>query len=93
MITEIPISGLSDQVRTLRATLLRGTAHSADLEEQMLNHAKLAISQQLPILCGMGYSGHDDAKIDIGKLGSTIRIELGIWLRQQVAQYAELNEQ
>ena len=59
----------------------------------MLNHAKLAISQQLPILCGMDYSGHGDAKIDIGKLGSTIRIELGIWLRQQVAQYAELNEQ
>jgi mediator of RNA polymerase II transcription subunit 12 len=63
------------------------------LEEQMLDHAKLAISQQLPILCGIGYSDHDDAKIDIGKLGSTIRIELGIWLRQQVAQYAELNEQ
>jgi mediator of RNA polymerase II transcription subunit 12 len=77
----------------LRATLLRGTAHSADLEEQMLNDAKIAISQQLPILCGMGYSGYNDVKIDIGNLGCTARIELGIWLRQQVAQYAELNEQ
>ncbi|KAF2625958.1 hypothetical protein BU25DRAFT_492495 [Macroventuria anomochaeta] len=92
LITEIPISGLPDQVRTLRATLLRGTAHSADWEEQILSHAKLAISQQMPALCGVGYSGLDHPKLDIGKLGSTVRIELGIWLRQQVARYAEVNE-
>ncbi|KAJ8106996.1 hypothetical protein OPT61_g9171 [Boeremia exigua] len=92
LITEIPISGLPEQVRTLRATLLRGTAHSADREEQDLKDAKLAISQQLPVLCGMGYSelGHPD--LDIDGLGSTVRIELGIWLRQQVARYSEVNE-
>lgn len=93
LITEIPISGLPDQVRTLRATLLRGTDHSADLEVQILNNAKLAISQQMPALCGTGYLDLDDRKLDIGKLGSTVRIELGIWLRQQVARYAEVNEQ
>lgn len=93
LITEIPISGLPDQVRTLRATLLRGTDHSADMEVQVLNSAKLAISQQMPALCGMGYLGSDDRKLDIGRLGPTVRIELGIWLRQQVARYAEINEQ
>ncbi|KAJ4346207.1 RNA polymerase II mediator complex subunit [Ascochyta clinopodiicola] len=92
LITEIPISGLPDQIRTLRATLLRGTAYSADWEDQCLDHAKLSISHQMPILCGMGYSTLDHPKIDIGKLGSTVRIELGIWLRQQVAWFAELNE-
>lgn len=93
LITEIPISGLPDQVRTLRATLLRGTDHSADLEIQTLNNAKLAISQQMPALCGFVHLGMDDRKLNIGKLGATVRIELGMWLRQQVARYAENNEQ
>jgi mediator of RNA polymerase II transcription subunit 12 len=93
LITEIPISGLPDQVCTLRATLLRGTDHSADLELQTLNNAKLAISQQMPALCGMAYLGLDERKLDMAKLGATVRIELGIWLRQQVARYAEVNEQ
>lgn len=41
----------------------------------------------------MGYSATTQTKLDIGKLGSTVRIELGIWLRQQVARYAEVNEE
>jgi mediator of RNA polymerase II transcription subunit 12 len=84
---------LSDQIRTLRATLLRGSAHSADWEDQILSHAKIIISQQMPALCGTGYPALDHPKLDISKLGSTVRIELGIWLRQQVARYAEVNEQ
>ena len=92
LITEIPISGLPDQVRTLRATLLRSTAHSADWEDQILSHAKLFISHQMPALCGVGYTGFHQPKFDVSKLGSTARIELGIWLRQQVARYAEVNE-
>lgn len=93
LITEMPISVLSDQVRTLRATLLRGTSNSADWEQQMLDSAKFAISQQLPTLCGLGNSEYDQPKVDIDKLGSTVKIELGIWLRQQVHQFAEVNEQ
>ena len=93
LITEIPISGLSDQIRTLRATLLRGTTRSVDLEEQTLNHAKLSISQQIPALCGIGYTTLEQPKLDIGKIGPTVRTELGIWLRQQVSRYAEVNEQ
>jgi mediator of RNA polymerase II transcription subunit 12 len=92
LITEIPISGLPDQVRTLRSTLLRGTAHSTDWEDQILSHAKHYISQQMPMLCGVVYSGLNQPELDIGKLGSTARVELGIWLRQQVARYAEVNE-
>ena len=41
----------------------------------------------------MAYSGLDHPKLDISKFGSTVKIELGIWLRQQVARYAEINEQ
>ncbi|KAH6620139.1 hypothetical protein C7974DRAFT_363490 [Boeremia exigua] len=92
LITEIPISGLPDQVRTLRATLLRGTAHSADWEERLLHHAKLALAQQLPVLCGTSFSDLGSPKLDIDNLGSTVRIELGMWLRHQVAQNAEVNE-
>lgn len=93
LITEIPVSGLSDQIRTLRATLLRATAHSADWEDQSLGHAKLSISQQMPALCGVGYSAMNHSELDVSKLGSTVRSEIGIWLRQQVARYAEVNEQ
>ena len=59
----------------------------------MLNYAKSAISQQLPILCGLSDSGFEQTTIDVSKLGSTVRIELGTWLRQQVAQFVEVNEQ
>jgi mediator of RNA polymerase II transcription subunit 12 len=93
LITEFPVTGLSDQVRNLRSTLLRGTAHSADLEEQALNYAKHSISGAAPALFGFNLTvpSHSDLKLE--QLSSTVKLELGIWLRQQVAQHAEVNEQ
>jgi mediator of RNA polymerase II transcription subunit 12 len=93
LITEIPLTGLSDQVRTLRSTLLRGTAHSIEHEEQALIHVKRSISQTVPTLLGLDLMVPSHAELNLGSLSSTIRHEVGIWLRQQVAQHAEVNEQ
>lgn len=93
LITEIPLSGLSDQVRTLRCTLLRGTAYSAELEEQALDYAKHAMRQKIPVMFGLSEPSANLPEIDVHQLNSTVKLELGIWLRGQVARYAEVNEQ
>jgi mediator of RNA polymerase II transcription subunit 12 len=93
LITEIPLSGLSDQVRNLRSTLLRGTAYSADLEERALLSAKRIIIAAIPALFGFGLTASQLGDVKLAHLGSTVQLELGIWLRQQVAQYVGFNEQ
>jgi mediator of RNA polymerase II transcription subunit 12 len=93
LITEIPLSGLSDQVRNLRSTLLRGTTYSADLEERALNSAKRGIAAAIPALFGLGSTASKLGDVKLTHLGPTVQLELGIWLRQQVAQYAEVDEQ
>lgn len=93
LITEIPLSGLSDQVRTLRSTLLRGTEHAAELEEQAINRAEHVISQSLPAMFGLYNGSVKVPLISFEQLSPTVKLELGIWLRQEVAQYAEVNEQ
>ncbi|KAL5113832.1 RNA polymerase II mediator complex subunit [Pleosporales sp. CAS-2024a] len=93
LIIEVPLSGLSDQVRTLRSTLLRGTAYATDLEETALMHTKHSISQAMPALFGLGSSTTPvRAEVNLEKLSPTSRLEIGIWLRQQVAHHAEVNE-
>jgi mediator of RNA polymerase II transcription subunit 12 len=93
LITEFPLTGLSDQVRNLRSTLLRGTAHSADLEEQALNCAKHNISSTAPSLFGLSFHNPNQPEVELEKLSPTVRLEIGIWLRQRVAQHAEMNDQ
>jgi len=93
LITEFPLTGLSDQIRNLRYTLLRGTTHSAEYEEQALGLAKQSISQAVPALFGLHLAATGQPEIQVAELSSTVRLELGIWLRQRVAQYAEVNEQ
>lgn len=92
LLTEIPLTGLSDQTRTLRSTLLRRTAHSADSEEQMLACAELQISYTLPIMFGIYNTQVQVPDISLDQLSPTIKLELGIWLRSQVASYAEVNQ-
>ncbi|KAF2034408.1 mediator of RNA polymerase II transcription subunit 12 [Setomelanomma holmii] len=89
LITEIPLTGLSDQIRNLRCTLLRGTAYSAELESQTLRMAKHNISEALPAVFGLSPTHYVQANVKIEPLSTTVRLEIGIWLRQQVAQYAE----
>jgi mediator of RNA polymerase II transcription subunit 12 len=93
LITAFPLTGLSDQVRNLRSTLLRGTAHSADFEEQALNLAKCGISRAVPALFGLDVVASEQTVFRAGELSLTAKLELGIWLRQGVAQYADINEQ
>ncbi|XP_014561082.1 hypothetical protein COCVIDRAFT_22785 [Bipolaris victoriae FI3] len=92
LVTEIPLTGLPDQIRTLRSTLLRGTVHSAESEQRALTYAKHMMSQTLPSLFGLYNSTTDMNEVELDKLSPTVKFELGIWLRRQVAQYAEVNE-
>ncbi|KAF2819996.1 mediator of RNA polymerase II transcription subunit 12 [Ophiobolus disseminans] len=92
LITEFPLTGLSDQVRNLRCTLLRGTIHSAEVEEQALGLAKRSISQAVPALFGLDLAASGQPETKVADLSSTVRLELGIWLRQRVAQYAEVSD-
>jgi mediator of RNA polymerase II transcription subunit 12 len=92
LITEIPLTGLADQIRTLRCTLLRGTPHSAEMEEQALGRAEHMISQSLPGLFGLYNAIKRSSDVKLEELSSSVKLELGIWLRRQVANYAEVNE-
>jgi mediator of RNA polymerase II transcription subunit 12 len=90
---EIPVTGLSDQVRNLRSTLLRGSAHSAEFEAQSLNSSKHTISQAIPGVLGLNLTVPSHAGVKQTEASATIRLELGIWLRQHVAEHAAVHEQ
>ncbi|KAF1947285.1 hypothetical protein EJ02DRAFT_139344 [Clathrospora elynae] len=92
LITEIPLNGLPDQIRTLRSTLLRGTAHASEMEERARGYAEHMISQTLPALFGLYSTTTRFNEAELDKLSPTVKLELGIWLRQHVAQYAEVNQ-
>lgn len=87
------MSGLPEQVRVLRGTLLRGTIYSADEEAQALDHAKDVIRQQAPSLFGTEFANKVAVADKLLNLSSSIQLELSIWLRQQVASNAEFVEQ
>jgi mediator of RNA polymerase II transcription subunit 12 len=93
LITEVPLTGLADQVRTLRSTLLRGTAHSMEKEGKALAFIKHNISQEVPGLFGLDQTALSHTELNLGDFSTTIKLEIGIWLRQQAAQHAEVNEQ
>ncbi|KAA8614911.1 Med12 multi-domain protein [Pyrenophora tritici-repentis] len=92
LITEIPLTGLPEQIRLLRSTLLRGTIHSAEQEQHALCYVEHMISQSLPALFGHCNAATRLNESELDKLSSTVKLELGIWLRQHVAQYAEVNQ-
>lgn len=92
LITEIPLTGLSDQVRNLRYTLLRGTPHSVESEAQALDSAKRSIAQAIPALFGLNRAAVSYQEVRLRGLSPTLQLEVGIWLRQQVAQHTVINE-
>jgi mediator of RNA polymerase II transcription subunit 12 len=51
------------------------------------------ISQTLPTLFGIFSTTAKLNDVELDKLSSTVKLELGIWLRQHVAQYAEVSAQ
>jgi mediator of RNA polymerase II transcription subunit 12 len=93
LLIELPVTGLSDQVRNLRSTLLRGSEHSAELEAQSLDSYKHSITQAAPALFGFNLTAPSHVGVKLGDASTTVKLELGIWLRQHVAQHAEVHEQ
>lgn len=87
--TEMPLSGLSIHVQNLRRTLLRGTVYSVDAEEQAIAATQDAIRGQLPGLFDVGMNNHGRATISVTSLNPTVRLEIGIWLREQVVASSE----
>jgi mediator of RNA polymerase II transcription subunit 12 len=63
------------------------------LEEQALNYAKTSISGAAPALFGFNLAMPSRSDLKLEHMSSTVRLEVGIWLRQQVAQHSEVNEQ
>ena len=51
------------------------------------------ISQTFPTLFGLYSSTATVDEVELDKLSPTVKFELGIWLRRQVAQHAEVNQQ
>ncbi|KAF2691505.1 hypothetical protein K458DRAFT_381358 [Lentithecium fluviatile CBS 122367] len=90
LITELPLAGLSAHVQNLRRTLLRGTVYSIDAEEQAIVATQETIRQQLPGLFDAEMNNDERASVDVTLLSRTVRLEIGIWLRQQVVESTEL---
>ncbi|KAH7126743.1 hypothetical protein B0J11DRAFT_558277 [Dendryphion nanum] len=89
LITEIPLTGLPEQVRNLRSTLLRGTSHSAEAEDQSMDAAENMVRRQLPNLFGQDTLGYSPLNVNLHCISSTVRLELAILLRQQVSTSVE----
>jgi mediator of RNA polymerase II transcription subunit 12 len=88
--TEMPLNGLSVHVQNLRRTLLRGTVYSVDAEEHAIAATQDAIRQQLPGLFNTDMSSHGRTAVNVALLSSTVRLEVGVWLREQVVASTEL---
>jgi mediator of RNA polymerase II transcription subunit 12 len=90
--TELPLSGLSEQVRNLRSTLLRSTSYTTDAEERNLDQAEDTIRRQLPRL--FGGDSYEELPVEsaVAGLSGTIKHELAMILRQQVARNVQIFE-
>jgi mediator of RNA polymerase II transcription subunit 12 len=64
-------------------------------EGKTLAFIKHNISQEVPGLFGLDLdlTAPDRTELNLGEFSTTIKLEIGIWLRQQAAQHAEVNEQ
>lgn len=93
LLTEIPLSGLPVEIRNLRSTLLQGSGFSVDAEERLFDETQESIQQHIPNLFDMASLVDNPPEIKIADLSSTIRLELSVWLRQQVAENVEMIEQ
>ncbi|PVI06555.1 hypothetical protein DM02DRAFT_638614 [Periconia macrospinosa] len=92
LVTEIPLSGLSENVQNLRNTLLRGTSYSVEMEEQAIEAAETTICHQLPGLFNINHLNSVQPGSAFKEYSSTVRLEVGAWLRQEVAASMEFME-
>ena len=92
LITEMPLTGLSEPIQNLRYTLLRGTCYSADAEQQAIVDTEERIYQQLPRLFRADdLAGTQNTSV-VDVPNPTVRLEICTWLRQQVAGSMEFVE-
>ncbi|KAF2752001.1 hypothetical protein M011DRAFT_463486 [Sporormia fimetaria CBS 119925] len=89
LVTEIPLTGLPEQVRNLRSTLLQGTPFSADSEERDLDLAESELRRHLPKLCVGAASPEPSSGCNLLGFSSTIKLELSLFLRHHVAAAVE----
>ncbi|KAF2000788.1 hypothetical protein P154DRAFT_522377 [Amniculicola lignicola CBS 123094] len=90
LITEIPLAGLPEQILNLRRTLLGGTAYSVDDEERTLDDVEALIQQQAPSMCDTTFMYDNPVYANTVGLSATVQLELGIWIRSQVAANVEI---
>ncbi|ORY11541.1 hypothetical protein BCR34DRAFT_484023 [Clohesyomyces aquaticus] len=90
LITEIPLTGLSEQIQNLRATLLHGTAYSTELEDQQIDDAQSFIQRRIPDLFDESEYVDLSVEVNFASISSTVRLELGIWIRLLVQANVQL---
>ncbi|KAF2021724.1 hypothetical protein BU24DRAFT_457677 [Aaosphaeria arxii CBS 175.79] len=88
--TEIPLTGLTEQVRNLRNTLLRGTPHATEAEEQSLDDAEEIIRQHLPNLYRQIMVDTPTRELDLSGFSATVRLEIATLLRHRVSANMEI---
>ncbi|KAF2105834.1 hypothetical protein BDV96DRAFT_607939 [Lophiotrema nucula] len=87
---EIPLTGAPEATLNLRAMLLRTAKYSTEKEDRLLEDAEVALQKQLPGLFGVDPAPQHQPTFDTTALNSTLRLELGIWLRAQVDAFVEM---
>ncbi|KAF2279548.1 uncharacterized protein EI97DRAFT_464783 [Westerdykella ornata] len=92
LMVEIPVSGLPEHVRNLRSTLLRGTPHSTESEEDHLDQAEYTIRSRLCGLFGTGVWSDIQPDIDLTEFTPTVQLEIALFLRHHVASNVRTSE-
>ncbi|KAL5465444.1 hypothetical protein PMIN06_000604 [Paraphaeosphaeria minitans] len=92
LLTEVPLSGLSEQVLNLRSTMLRGSVYSVDTENDLTLKTQDSILQQLTDFTTKDPKALRKMTVDIGHLSRTMCFEVAIWLRRQVAAMIETSD-
>ena len=76
----------------LRHTLLQGIGFPIESEEQILDDAQDFIAHQIPTLFESTKMVAEAPGIEPSQLSTTIKLNLGRWMRQQVASKIEIVE-
>ncbi|OCL08825.1 hypothetical protein AOQ84DRAFT_388572, partial [Glonium stellatum] len=92
LIAELPLNDLSDHVLNLRHTLLQSVGFPIESEEKMLDDAQDFVIHQIPTLFESSEMVAEAPEVALSELSTTIKLDLGRWMRQQVASKTEIVE-
>jgi mediator of RNA polymerase II transcription subunit 12 len=79
-------------VLNLRHTLLQGIGFPIESEEKILDDAQNFVIHQIRTLFESTKMVAEAPEIELSKLSTTIKLDLGRWMRQQVASKTEIVE-